>query len=55
MTITKIQDKYNSSKVWLIKRYSRGEYYLSQAIDGKRLYAYRRLNQKYIKSILKGA
>ena len=43
MTITKITDKYNSSKVWIIKHYGSGHYYINQEIKG------RILNKKYVR------
>ena len=49
--VIEVQDKYNSAKTWLVKRYSKGEYYLSQAINGKRLYPFTRRSLSNIKEI----
>ena len=52
MKTTIIQDKYNTKKTWLVKRYPRGEYYLSQAIDGRKLYPYKRWRKEVIESMI---
>lgn len=38
MTITRIQDKYNPNKVWIVKRYKCGHYYVNQEICGRLFY-----------------
>lgn len=37
MTITRIIDEYNPDKIWVIKRYADGHYYLNQEIKGRKL------------------
>jgi len=39
MTTTRIQDKWNSSKVWVIRHYSNGHYTANQEISGKLFYS----------------
>lgn len=34
----RIEDKYNASKVWIIKRYDSGNYYLNQEVKGRKQY-----------------
>lgn len=53
MKVIKIVDKYNSNKIWIIKIYSCGHYYVNQEICG-RLFnrSFRRLTKSFIKSIL---
>lgn len=34
MKVTRIQDKYNPDKVWMIKRYLCGTFYVNQEIKG---------------------
>ena len=41
---TKIVDKYNSSKVWIVKRYECGNYYYNQENSG------RMLNKKFTRT-----
>jgi len=49
---TAIQDRYNSSKTWLIKKSKCRHYSLNQSIDGKTFYsAYTRQSIKHINSI----
>lgn len=38
MKVTRIQDKYNPDKVWMIKRYLCGTFYVNQEIKGDELY-----------------
>lgn len=38
MTITRITDKYNDKKIWIIKRTKSGGFYVNQEILGKRFY-----------------
>ncbi len=38
MNITRITDRYNPAKVWLIKRYPSGNYYINQEICGRTFY-----------------
>ena len=38
MKTIKIQDKYNSAKVWILTRYSCGHYAMNQEICGNRFY-----------------
>lgn len=35
MKVTRIQDKYNPDKVWMIKRYLCGTFYVNQEIKGE--------------------
>lgn len=52
MTTTERQDKYNSQKVWIIKRSKCGHYYINQKINGKMFYSkFQRKTLKFIKSI----
>ena len=39
MKTIKIQDRFNSAKVWVITRYSCGHYWVNQEIHGRRFYA----------------
>lgn len=53
MTITRIIDKYNPCKVWIIKRTKCGHFYVNQEISGKMFYkGYRRMTKRYIKEVL---
>jgi len=46
MQYMEITDKYNSSKVWCIKKYTSYNYYVNQKIAGKLFYnRYQRLKQ----------
>lgn len=38
MKVTRIQDKYNPDKVWMIKRYLCGTFYVNQEIKGQKFY-----------------
>ncbi len=53
MTITRIIDKYNPHKVWIIKRTKCGHFYVNQEICGRKFYtAFQRLTKSYIKEVL---
>lgn len=53
MKIIRVSDKYNKNKVWLIKRYKDGHYYVNQEICGKIIYrSYQRMSKKYIDTVL---
>lgn len=54
MTIQNIQGKYNKAKIWHVKRYACGAYYITQSVAGKKLYPYTRMTKKRIVSILEG-
>jgi hypothetical protein len=47
-----IQDKYNQAKTWLVKKCPNQRYELSQAINGKRLYAFEKTSLENIKGIV---
>lgn len=36
MQVVRILDKFNLDKVWIVKRYSCGTFYVNQEIKGKR-------------------
>lgn len=51
-TIIRHTDKYNSQKVWLIKRYADGHYGLNQEIAGRVFYAkYQRVTKAWIDEV----
>jgi hypothetical protein len=55
MTIKRIQDKYNSHKVWIIKRYNCGHYAVNQEICGKIFYkGFQRMTKRHINEVLEG-
>ena len=55
MNITRVQDRYNSQKVWLIKRYRSGNYYLNQQICGRTFYdGFVRTTAKHLAGIIGG-
>lgn len=54
VTIQNIQDKYNKAKIWHVKRYACGAYYITQSVAGKKLYPYTRMTKKRIVGILEG-
>lgn len=55
MTITRIIDQFNSNKVWVVKRYPSGNYYINQEICGKTFYnGFVRTTRKFIADILGG-
>ena len=37
-TITRVTDRWNPKKVWLLKHYADGHYMLNQEIAGRRFY-----------------
>jgi hypothetical protein len=37
MTTTRIIDRYNPNKTWIVKRYPSGNYYINQEICGRLL------------------
>jgi hypothetical protein len=53
MNKTKVQDKYNKDKMWLIKMYEGGGIYYNQENKGKKLNRkYQRTTKKWLKDIL---
>lgn len=55
MNITRIPDRYNSNKVWLIKRYPSGNYYINQEICGQTFYnGFVRTTRKFLADMLGG-
>lgn len=53
MKITEIIDKYNADKVWVIKKYSCGHYYINQKINNRIFYkAFQKTTKSYIESVL---
>lgn len=55
MNITRIIDRYNPCKVWLIKRYPSGNYYINQEICGKTFYnGFVRTTAKHLAELLGG-
>lgn len=53
MKITQVQDRYNSQKVWLIKRYRSGNYYINQKICGRTFYdGFVRTTAKHLAEII---
>ena len=47
-----IKDKYNSLKIWCIKKYSASNFYVNQKIGGKLFYnRYQRLTKTKLKEI----
>ena len=51
MKITRIQDKYNDSKVWIIKKTKCRHYYLAQEIKGQQVCKFARLGKKWAQHI----
>lgn len=52
MQTQNIQDKYNTAKVWLIKKSPAGHYFMNQAINNKTFYpAYTRTTKKHLLNI----
>jgi hypothetical protein len=52
MEIFEIQDKYNSSKVWVIKKTKCRHYYMNQKICGKMFYkGFQKTTLKHINAI----
>lgn len=52
MTIKRITDRYNSQKIWIIKRYADGHYYLNQEICGRKSHGFVRSQKWYIKQVI---
>lgn len=51
-TLTRKVDSWNSCKVWLIKHYADGHYFINQEIGGRVLYSkYQRANKSQIAAI----
>ena len=51
-TIIRLQDKWNSQKVWIIKRYADGHFYLNQEINGKLFYArWTKTSRSYLENL----
>ena len=51
-TIVRLQDKWNSNKVWIIKRYADGHFYLNQEINGKLFYSrWARTSRSYLEKL----
>lgn len=38
MKVFRIKDRFNKNKVWLVKRYKSGNYYINQEICGRTFY-----------------
>lgn len=52
MTITKIIDKFNPEKIWIIKHYRCGHYYINQTICNKKFYkGFVKTTKKHINEI----
>lgn len=52
MKTMRIQDQYNPDKVWLIRRYTGGNYYVNQEVKGMKMYSRdRRMTARLLKSI----
>ncbi len=55
MNITRVQDRWNDKKVWLIKRYRSGNYYINQEICGRTFYdGFVRTTAKHLVEIIGG-
>ena len=53
MILRNVVDEWNENKVWVIKKYSDGHYYLNQEIKGVMFYkAFRRVTLKWIREII---
>ena len=51
-TVTRIQDKYNKNKIWIVKHDSWGHYYFNQEVCGKlHNKGFVRTTKKYINSV----
>lgn len=47
----RIPDKYNSNKVWLVKRYVCGAYYVNQEVNGRVFYKrFTKTTKKYLQA-----
>lgn len=52
MNIIRCIDRWNENKVWIIKHYSDGHYYVNQEIRGKIFYnKFQRSTRRFINSI----
>lgn len=52
MKVARIQDKYNPDKVWVIKQYFCGTFYVNQEIKGQTFYGRdRRMTKRMLVSI----
>ncbi len=55
MNIARIPDPYNPNKVWLVKRYPSGNYYINQEICGRTFYhGFVRTTAKHLAELLGG-
>lgn len=53
MKVIRIPDRFNSRKVWLVKRYKSGNYYLNQEICGQTFYnGFVRVTKKFLAELL---
>ena len=39
MEVTRIQDKHNPDKVWVVKKYLCGIFYVNQEVKGRKVYS----------------
>lgn len=52
MQETRVRDKWNPDKVWIVKRYMCGVFYVNQEIKGQKFYQRdRRMTKKLLVSI----
>lgn len=52
MKVTRIQDRHNPDKVWIVKKYLCGTYYVNQEIKGQKFYGRdRRMSKRMLASI----
>jgi hypothetical protein len=52
MKILRVQDKYNSSKIWVIKITACGHYYMNQEICGSLFYnKFSKTTKRYLKQV----
>jgi len=50
--IARIEDKYNSDKIWVVKKSKCSHFYVNQEICGKMFYKkYSRTTKKYLRDI----
>lgn len=55
MKVIRIPDRFNSRKVWVVKRYKSGNYYLNQEICSQTFYnGFVRVTRKFLAEILGG-
>lgn len=53
MKIMRVADKYHPYKVWIIKRYDCGHYYVNQEIRGKVAFkSFCRISKRYLIDVL---